>query len=188
MKLIVGLGNPGEKYQATKHNLGFVVLDGLLQKLEPVDKTVWRKDSKSNNLIFKTKELILAKPQTMMNASGFAVQKLSDYYKIKPKDIWVVHDDVDLILGKFKIRLGGAAAGHRGVESIIEKLGTDKFVRFRLGIGRPGRGEPGVDDYVLQEFDSNQASEVKQLIKKAIEAIQYALEESLEKAMNRYNQ
>jgi PTH1 family peptidyl-tRNA hydrolase len=189
MILIVGLGNPGEKYARTRHNLGFVVVDTLLQELMPVEKTVWKEDKKSNGLIVKIDDLILIKPQTMMNASGFAVSKLANFYKIKPEDIWIVHDDVDILLGRIKIRQGGAAAGHHGVESIIEHLGTDDFVRFRLGIGHPGRGAEGnVEAYVLREFDINEAGEVKLTIKKAVEAIQTALEKGLEKAMNRFNQ
>jgi PTH1 family peptidyl-tRNA hydrolase len=190
MILIVGLGNPGEKYEKTRHNLGFVVLDALLQDLEPVEKTVWKKDKKFNSQLFIiNSQLLLAKPQTMMNGSGQAVQKIARFYRIKPKDIWIVHDDVDILLGRIKIRQGGAAAGHHGVESIIEQLGTDKFIRFRLGIGHPGRGVEGsVENYVLREFDINEAGEVKITIKKAVEAIQAALEKGLEKAMNRFNQ
>jgi len=189
MKLIVGLGNPGEKYERTRHNLGFVILDALLQKLMPVEKTEWKEDKKSNSLVAKIDDLILTKPQTMMNASGSAVSKLANFYKIKPEDIWVVHDDVDILLGRIKIRQGGAAAGHHGVESIIEKLGTDQFVRFRLGIGKAGRGAEGsVEAYVLREFDINEAGELKLTIKKAVGAIEIALEKGLERAMNRFNQ
>ncbi len=195
MKLIVGLGNPGEKYERTRHNLGFVVLDGLLQELTEVERTTWKEDKRANSLIAKISDLILAKPQTMMNASGYSVSKLVSFYKIKPEDIWIVHDDLDLPLGKIKIRLGGAAAGHHGVESVIDKLGTDQFVRFRLGIGHPRKkgkveikSEREVDDYVLKEFDVNEASEAKQMIKKTIQAIEIALEKGLEKVMNRFNQ
>jgi PTH1 family peptidyl-tRNA hydrolase len=195
MILIIGLGNPGEKYEKTRHNLGFVVLDGLLQDLTKVEKTTWKMDKKFNSLMARINDLILVKPQTMMNASGFSVSKLASFYKIKPENIWIVHDDVDLPLGKIKIRMGGGTAGHHGVESVIDKLGTDQFVRFRLGIGHPQkkgkleiRGERAVDDYVLKEFDVNEASEVKKMIKKAIQAIKIALDKGLEKAMNRFNQ
>ena len=189
MKLIVGLGNPGEKYERTKHNLGFVVLDALLQELEPVEKTNWKKDQKSNSLIAKIGDLILVKPQTMMNASGFAVSALAHFYRIKSEDIWVFHDDVDILLGRIKIRQAGGTAGHHGVNSIIKHLGTDNFVRFRLGIGHPGRGvDAQVEKYVLREFDVIEASEVKQVVKKAVQAIQIALEKGLDSAMNRFNQ
>ena len=195
MILIVGLGNPGKKYEKTRHNLGFMVLDGLLQELTPVEKTIWEKNNKFNSLMAKIDDLILVKPQTFMNNSGQAVQKIARFYRIKPEDIWLVHDDVDLPLGKIKIRLDGAAAGHHGVESVIEKLGTDQFDRFRVGIGHPRekgkleiRSERSVEAYVLREFDINDASEVKQMVKKAVQAINIALEKGLEKTMSRFNQ
>lgn len=193
MKLIIGLGNPGEKYEETRHNVGFMVLDELLRELEPVKKTVWQENKKLQSLMaqkfIKGTEIILAKPQTFMNASGFAVKKLITNYSLLIPNLWIVHDDVDLPLGKIKIRIGGAAAGHHGVESIIEHLGTDKFVRFRLGIGHPGRGADAlVERYVLREFDVNEKSELKQMIKKAVEAIRMALEDGLERAMSRFNQ
>lgn len=178
MKLIVGLGNPGEKYAKTRHNLGFMVIDKLLRKLTPFQDIVWLEAKKFNSLMAKVGNLFLVKPQTMMNASGYAVNKLADFYKIKPEDILVIHDDVDLPLGKMKIRPGGAAAGHHGVESIIKHLGTDKFVRFRLGIGHPGRGADGlVEKYVLREFDINEKTELKRMIKKTVKALRVTLKD-----------
>ena len=190
MKLIIGLGNPGEKYEQTRHNLGFIVMDELARKMLSLAKTKWVENKKFNSqLSIINSQLILVKPQTMMNASGYAVAKLTSFYKVKPEDIWVIHDDVDLPLGKMKIRMGGAAAGHHGVESIIQQLGTDKFVRFRLGIGHPGRGSDKlVEKYVLRRFDINETSETKQMIKKTMEAIRVALNDGLEKAMNEFNQ
>ncbi len=190
MKLIVGLGNPGEKYQNTRHNLGFMVLDELIRKLLPLTERRWQKDKKANGLFLKINpQLILAKPQTMMNASGFAVAKLASFYKIKPIDIWVIHDDVDLLLDRIKIRKGGAAAGHHGVESIINQLGTDQFVRFRLGIGHPGRGKDHlVEKYVLENFSFKEKSEAKRMIKKTVQAIKIALKDGLAKTMNEFNQ
>lgn len=188
MKLIVGLGNPGKKYEKTRHNLGFMVLDELLRKMTPVARTAWQENKKLNSFVAKVGELVLAKPQTFVNASGYRVAQIANFYKIKPEDIWVVHDDVDLPLGKIKIRMGGAAAGHHGVESIIAKLGTDQFIRFRLGIGHPGRGaDAQVEKYVLREFDINEASEVKKMIKQSVKAVQVALDNSLERAMNQFN-
>lgn len=178
MKLIVGLGNPGEKYAKTRHNLGFMVIDKLLLKLTPSQEAVWLESKKFNSLLAKVGNLFLIKPQTMMNASGYAVDKLADFYKIKPEDIWIIHDDVDLPLGEMKIRSGGAAAGHHGVESIIKQLGTDQFVRFRLGIGHPGRGANGlVERYVLREFDINEKAELKGMVKKTVKALGMALKD-----------
>lgn len=173
MKLIIGLGNPGEKYQNTRHNLGFMVVDELARKMLSLAKTKWIENKKFNSLIINCQlSIIFVKPQTMMNASGFAVAKMANFYKVKSEDIWVVHDDVDLPLGKIKIRLGGAAGGHHGVESIIQQLGTDKFVRFRLGIGHPGRGNDKlVERYVLQGFSFHETNRVRQMIKKAIQAM-----------------
>lgn len=190
MKLIVGLGNPGEKYAKTRHNLGFMVVDELARKMLTLAKTGWREDKKSNSQVLSIQsQLILVKPQTFMNASGFAVKSLiTDYSITNYSDIWVIHDDVDLPLGRIKIRVGGAAAGHHGVESIIQELGTDQFVRFRLGIGHPGRGaDAQVERYVLREFDVNEKTELKQIINKATKAIQVALKDGLQKAMNQFN-
>jgi len=189
MKLIVGLGNPGEKYQNTRHNLGFMVVDKLILKFKSQNSKLHLK-SKIYPFaeVYDFGELIIAKPLTFMNASGIAVAKLTKLWALDTKNLWVVHDDVDLPLGKIKIRLGGGSAGHRGVESIIKELGTDDFVRFRLGIGHPGRGKDNaVEKYVLREFDINQRSEVKKIVKKTVKAVQIALEKGLERAMNEFN-
>jgi len=194
MKLIVGLGNPGKKYRNTRHNIGFMVLDGLLGKLTPVGETVWQQSKKFNSLIAKIDDIILVKPQTFMNASGIAVAKIASYYYIEPAEIWVIHDEVDLPLGKIRIRKGGGTAGHRGLESIIEQLGTGGFVRFRLGIGHPRevaksmrKREKLVEKYVLSRFSLKEKSAVKQMVKKGVKAIQLALDEGLERAMNQFN-
>jgi PTH1 family peptidyl-tRNA hydrolase len=189
MKLIVGLGNPGEKYQNTRHNLGFMVLDELAEKMLSLAKTKWQENKKFNSqFIGIGPQVILVKPQTMMNASGFAVAKMAAFYHIEPAKIWVIHDDVDLPLGRIKIRLGGAAGGHRGVLSLIEQLGTDHFVRFRLGIGHPGRGADHlVERYVLENFNQKEKGEVKKIIKKTLKALDLALEKNLETTMNRFN-
>ncbi len=189
MKLIVGLGNPGDKYKNTRHNIGFVIVDELAEKLTqgPVN---WEKSSRFSSLILFSgeKNIILLKPQSFMNASGAVVAKITQYYKVSAENIWIVHDDVDLPLGKIKIRLGGAAAGHHGVESIMASLGTDKFLRFRLGIGHPGRGaDAHVEDYVLKDFDTNEKSEVKHLTKQALQALEVSLKDGPEKAMNQFN-
>lgn len=190
MKLIVGLGNPGEKYEGTRHNLGFVVLDALLQELTPVEKTAWKENKKFNALLAKIDDLILAKPQTFMNASGMAVAKIANFYKIKPENIWIIHDDVDLPLEEIRIVKGRGAAGHRGVESIIKELGTEDFIRFRLGIGHPGPGssEKEVERYVLASFGRGEKSKARRMVKKAVEAIIITLEKGSERAMNESNQ
>lgn len=200
MKLIVGLGNPGEKYESTRHNLGFLVLDHLLKELG-TSNIDWDHASKlkSDIATFTISEegekVLLAKPQTYMNNSGMAVQLLMDYYKVEPQDLWVVYDELDLPISSVKIRFGGAAAGHHGVESIMESIGTDAFWRFRLGIGSThDKSHPvGKHDfrdakgYVLDQFHSGEAGKARDMIKKASDAIQVALKKGLESAMNRFN-
>lgn len=181
MKLVVGLGNPGGKYIGIRHNLGFEVLNELAKKFNLVD---WSKEEKFKSELIKTPELILARPQTYMNNSGMAVKLLASFYKIAPEDIIIVHDELDLSLGKIKVRIGGAAAGHHGVESIINTLGTDQFIRVRLGIG-PAVGV--VEKFVLQPFTPREKPQVKHMIKQAIKALDLLLEKGLEKAQNQYN-
>jgi len=189
MILIIGLGNPGGKFSQTRHNLGFMVVDELAREMLSLAKTKWQENKKFNSqFIGIDPQTILVKPQTMMNASGFAVAKVASFYKVEPENIWVIHDDADLPLGRIKIRLGGGSGGHRGIDSMIEQLGTDKFVRFRLGIGEANRGKDRLlEKYVLENFASNEASKVRQMIKKAMAAIKLALAEDLEKAMSHFN-
>lgn len=136
MKLIIGLGNPGKEYEGTRHNVGFTAVDELA---EDTDGT-WTKDAKRKAMVCKTavgrKQVLLAKPTTFMNLSGEAVQALLSYYKVKPEDVLVVQDDMDLKPGRFKFAAAGSSGGHKGIESIYEQLGT-KIARFRIGIGHP---------------------------------------------------
>ena len=197
MKLIVGLGNPGEKYQNTRHNIGFMALDVLLEKFEPVQKTFWDKNpdlkSQTKQIKYSDTTLLLAKPTTFMNNSGFAVSKVLNYYKINPAQMILIHDDSDLPLGKIRVRFGGASGGHRGVQSIIDVLGTDKFLRLRLGIGRPTDEKLGrrvrkdLDRYVLAPFSAKDRNEIKHMIKEAVKAISKILEKGLEVYMSKYN-
>lgn len=211
MKLIVGLGNPGEKYEKTRHNLGFTVVDQFLKNYQPVNATVWEDNGKLKSDIAAIEwtrssrsslgqdlmeKVLLAKPKTFMNNSGMAVFLLAQFYKIKTEDIWIIHDDVDLQLGAVRIRFGGSSGGHRGIASIMEQLKTDKFWRFRLGISHPKNHAESrnhkfylrdVDEFVLSEFTGSEKGKVKDLIKHAAKAIACALEESLESAMNKFN-
>lgn len=203
MKLLVGLGNPGEKYENTRHNLGFMIVEQFLKDYEPVKQTVWSRDEKNKSDIVQLdwqpkhgemERVILAKPFTYMNNSGMAVNLLSLYYKIKPENIWIVHDELDLPFGTMKIRFGGAAAGHHGVESIIASVNTDKFWRFRMGIGVSHDKEEvahhllhDVDGYVLGTFSHEQTGRLHELIHHGAKALQFALENDTKAAMNRYN-
>lgn len=199
MFLIVGLGNPGEKYIGTRHSLGFEVVDALARKLgvgswelEKKFKAEMAQATHNSSLI--THHSILAKPQTYMNLSGMAVSALVNYYKIPPENIIVIQDELDLPLGHIKLRLGGSGAGHHGVESIIEKLGTDKFIRIRLGIGnlQSQSGEHkhrsfNAEHFVLDYFAPSEKSSVKRMIKEALKAIDIILEKGLDKAQHQFN-
>ncbi len=197
MKLIVGLGNPGIQYENTRHNIGFMVLDKLEKELVRGTAPPWQKDEKKNVLTVRIGDLLLVKPQTFVNKSGFAVRALMDFYKLTPADIWVIHDDIDLPLGKIKIREKGGSAGHNGVISIIEHVGSDAFVRFRLGIGRgvdttglsenKNKHHRSVISFVLSRFRQSEAGELKHLVKHGTEAVQMALGKGIDKAMNRFN-
>jgi len=198
MKLIVGLGNPGEKYENTRHNLGFSVVDHLLKELG-TSKVDWDHSSKLKSDIapftINDEKVLLSKPQTYMNDSGTAVQLLANFYKIEPQYVWVVYDELDLPIGAMKIRFGGAAAGHHGVESIMESIGTDQFWRFRLGIGESHDKTHTVSkqivhdakDFVLDQFHSNEAGKAREMIKRGADALRMALDKGMETAMNRFN-
>ena len=205
MKLIVGLGNPGVKYEKTRHNVGFMVVEQFLKDFEPVRKTIWENSMKFKSDIVelewqpkhgKEEKVVLVKPKTYMNNSGLAVQLLTSHFSLLTSNLWVVHDEVDLPLGSMKIRFGGASAGHRGVTSIMEALKTDKFWRFRLGIGHPRHNthgpnmkfdRKGVDEYVLHPFSGAERGKLKELIKRGAKALAMALEEGLPATMNRFN-
>lgn len=196
MKLIIGLGNPGGKFATTRHNIGFMVVERLARELGTSPPT-WEKDEKKNVLTARIGDVLLVKPQTFMNKSGFAVKAIADYYKITPADVWVVHDDIDLPLGKIRIRQKGGSAGHNGVQSILEELKSDAFLRFRMGIGR-GKESTGkqmdkrlhhrwVISYVLSRFNQGEAGALRNLVKRGSEAVKIALFDGLDKAMNRFN-
>jgi PTH1 family peptidyl-tRNA hydrolase len=160
MKLIIGLGNPGEQYKNTRHNTGFDFLDKLKDFWEFPD---FAQNTKFNAEISKRDDVILAKPQTFMNLSGEAVQKMLEFYKLTPDDITVLHDDLDIELGKYKVATDSSSAGHNGVKNIIDKTGTQKFKRIRIGIGL--KKEEGVcladaHNYVLQKFTEEEKKKV----------------------------
>lgn len=199
MKLIVGLGNPGEKYESTRHNLGFQTVDRFLKDSMSAKEAVWSVSKKLKSEIatfdLKQEKIILAKPQTYMNNSGLSVSLLLNFYKIKPDDLWLVYDELDLPVGSMKIRFGGAAAGHHGVESVMESIGTDKFWRFRLGIGASHDKEHVISkqkinkakEFVLGGFGRTDKGKVRELIKHGSEALKTGVEKGIETAMNRFN-
>ncbi len=197
MKLIVGLGNPGPKYIKTRHNFGFLAVDFLRTHLAGLSE--WENDNIANALVAKSgadgEQIILAKPQIFMNLSGQAVQKLANFYKIEPKDIWVIHDDFDLPLGVIRISQNASAAGHKGVKSIVEALSTKDFTRVRLGMHPVGQTflnkifnkVSSIEKFVLKNFDKSELKTVQETIQKAALAIETALKEGIRQAMNEFN-
>ena len=208
MKIIIGLGNPGGEYQDTRHNIGFMVIEKLAKEYTS-GAVVWKEEDKFKALIAKAGDVILVKPITFMNSSGVAVSAIMHFYKLKPSDVWIIHDDIDLPLGKIRIREKGSSGGHRGVDSVIQELKTDQFVRFRLGIGRGKLFSKGDSDttniekgnagkfqhqrhqwdisFVLSRFTQSEAGTLKHLIKNGTEAVRIALTEGIDKAMGRFN-
>lgn len=186
MILIAGLGNPGEEYKATRHNLGREIVESLAKSL---DFKGFRFEKKWNAQIAEGKigkeKAILILPETFMNKSGNAVAPIARFYKIKPKDIYVIHDDADLPLGGAKLSFGKHSAGHKGVESIIRNLKTIEFWRFRIGIG--GKRDIPAEKMVLKKFTPDELKLAKKIQKKTIEAIEVVASDSPEKAMNYYN-
>lgn len=196
MKLIIGLGNPEQQYSGTRHNLGFALLDEYLRRHHDISQinNIWTSEKKFKSQVAKLGDLIFVKPETFMNKSGLAVSLLANYYKIEPEDIIIIHDELDVPLGHIKMRLGGAAAGHHGVESVIEALGTDQFIRIRLGIGtlKALTGERKIssfnaEHFVLDPFTPKETTVIKHLLKKATKALDTLLEKGLEKAQNQFN-
>jgi PTH1 family peptidyl-tRNA hydrolase len=185
IKLIVGLGNPGAAYRFTRHNVGFMVTDQLAQ----------RHRISFDNRKFKSVfglgsmgdcRVILAKPMTFMNLSGPSVRDLARFFKLDKKHLLVIHDDIDLVFGKIKIKQKGGDGGHKGVMSLIEAFGSGAFVRIRVGIGRPDTREE-VEGYVLNRFDAQQAVQLDRVIIMAQEAVETMLLKGLREAMNRFH-
>lgn len=190
MKLIVGLGNPGEKYENTRHNAGFIVIEKLKSKNENFSD--WQFNKKFNTEISEGKidgkKIILLKPQTFMNNSGRTVAAAARFYKIKPADILIIHDDIDLPLGKMRIKQGGSSGGHRGVESIITALGSENFVRLKIGVAPEARPKNfDAAKFVLKKFAKAEKKTVSDITKKATEAVALIIVKGAEQAMNQVN-
>lgn len=196
MILIVGLGNPGKKYDSTRHNIGFWVVDRILRDLKK-GPAEFKEEKKFFGIIAKVNEILLFKPTTYMNDSGKAVQSVAHFYNIEPTSVYLIHDDLDLPIGKLRIRENGTSGGHKGVESVLQALGSEECPRFRLGIGRGHEGGDKGDErnlhrrsiiaHVLSKFSSGEAGKFKVLVKKTGEAVQYAMSHGIQAAMNKYN-
>jgi len=192
MKLIVGLGNPGRDYANSRHNIGFMCLNHFARTQGiRFDK----KQGRARIGIGKVdgNEVVMARPQTYMNLSGQSVNQLMKKFNISLADLLIIHDDLDLPLGKIRIRHGGSSAGHKGIDSIITCLGSHDFSRIRIGIGRPNPegsaeiSEADIFAYVLSDFTPHEKETITQVIPKVSEAIVHTITKGLVEAMNKYN-
>lgn len=185
MKLVVGLGNPGEKYIATRHNMGFLIVDALAKR-----HNISIEKSKNKSLMGKGvvagDQVIMAKPQTFMNLSGEAVKPLFSYIDIETEDVIVIHDDLDLDFGRIKVKSGGGHGGHNGIRSIISYLGSKDFVRVRVGIGKPPP-RWDVSNYVLSPFSADERENLHHILEKSADAVEAIISDGALKAMNRFN-
>lgn len=185
MKLIAGLGNIGEKYCFTRHNIGFMVLD----KIALDNNLTFKEEKKLKSFVTKTKingeDILLVKPTTFMNLSGEAIIAVINYYKIDVKDILIIFDDLSLDLGRIRFRGSGSDGGHNGIKSIIKHLGTKDFSRLKLGIG-PQPPIPA-ENFVLQNFSKEQMDTLKDTIKKSINGVECYIKEGIDNAQNKFN-
>lgn len=185
MNLIVGLGNPGEKYKNTKHNTGFRAIDVLSEKLS-IDVSKNKFSAKIGQGMVQDKKIILAKPQTYMNLSGESIVQIMDYYKIAPEDLYVIYDDIDIDVGKLRIRKRGSAGTHNGMRNIIYMLQDDNFPRFRIGISKPGENMDLIS-YVITPFTKQQDEHIQKVLELCADAVIMSLNDGIDKAMNKYN-
>jgi PTH1 family peptidyl-tRNA hydrolase len=183
--LIVGLGNPGRRFREDRHNIGFMVLDHILTRMELTFSRSQQNALVTDGVIGGHK-IFFAKPQTFMNNVGKSVAPLIRYYRIPLEHLLVVYDDLDLPLGTLRIRPQGGSGGHRGMQSILQHLGSEYFPRMRLGIGRPpGQMDPA--DYVLQSFSKDEMGEVDFTLERAVDAVEVYIRDGIEIAMTRFN-
>lgn len=184
--LIVGLGNPGEQYEGTRHNVGFQVADELAERAGvPVQKLKFR--ALTNTAAVGGEKVLLMKPVTYMNLSGEAVRQAADFYKIAPDHVLVVSDDVALPVGKLRIRKGGSAGGHNGLKNIILHLGTEAFPRVRLGVGEKPHPDYDMADWVLGRFTGEDKKAMDAAVKKAADAVECLIRDGADQAMSKFN-
>lgn len=186
MKLIVGLGNIGKEYETTRHNIGFMVADAIAKKHE-VSFNKEERDAMVAEFRVGGEKILIIKPTTFMNDSGVAVGQFARFYNIAPEDIVIIHDDMDLPVGFLRIRPNGSSGGHNGIKSVQSHLGTDGFVRFRVGIGHPVHEHKVVLDYVLTKFNQEEQKIMTNTIDNVANAADAWITDELEKVMNKYN-
>jgi PTH1 family peptidyl-tRNA hydrolase len=183
MKIIVGLGNPGEEYENTRHNLGFKVMD-TLSEIVKIDVNKKRLDGLVGTGTYNCEKIVLVKPQTYMNLSGVAVRKFVDFYNLKLDDLLVIYDDVDFEVGKFKIKRGGSSGGHNGINNVIENLKTNEINRIRIGISK---NEIPLIDYVLGKFSKEEDEKINSILETISNIIDDFSVNNINKLMEKYN-
>jgi len=184
MRVIAGLGNPGREYQDTRHNAGFMAL-AAVSRLTRIPVRGFRFHGRTGQGKFKGQELFLLRPRTYMNLSGDSVRACLRSLRLQPADLIVIHDDMDLPMGRLRIKTKGGDGGHRGIRSIISALGTDEFIRVKIGISKPD--EDDAEDYVLEPFSAAELPLIEQAVAQAAAAVQALLLEGTAAAMNRFN-
>jgi PTH1 family peptidyl-tRNA hydrolase len=183
MWVIAGLGNPGEKYRKTRHNIGFMVLEEISRRHSIGLKV--RKGYRIGKGAIQTAHILLIEPLLYMNMSGMVIKKILLRFPVHPEHLIVIHDDLDIQLGKIKIRRNGSSGGHKGIESIIQHIGSQDFIRLKVGIGR----DEGIaaEDYVLRRFKRHDLPIIKEIIHTAADAVYSIVTEGVERTMNRFN-
>jgi len=184
--VIIGLGNPGRKYERTRHNAGFLAVEELARR-SGIDITRERQQSLAGRGRIEGQDVILARPQTYMNESGRAASALLRDEYLSPGSLIVIHDELDLSLGTVRVKQGGGHGGHNGLRSLIEQLGSSEFARVRIGIGRPAPGQEAAD-YVLAPFLAEERGAADEAVRKAADAVMVILGQDMTRAMNQFNQ
>ena len=188
LKILVGLGNPGLRYEFTRHNIGFRIVDSLARDMGTEFKKVKSYYSLISRGTINNHKVMLIKPQTFMNLSGRAVSKVVSYYKIPLQDLLIVYDDLNLELGQIRIRKKGSTGGHKGIESIMQYLNSEDIPRLRIGIGNPSVNfNFDCVSYVLSNFNNDEEDKIEEVIQLSTEAIKTIIEDGFEKAMRKYN-
>ncbi len=186
MYIIVGLGNPGTKYESTRHNMGFITIDYLSREYNiPVNRLGFK--SLYGQGIICGEKVILVKPQTFMNLSGQTVKEIVDFYKVPHNNLIVIYDEISIPLGKLRIRPSGSAGGHNGMKNIIYLLENDKFPRIRVGVGMPDNPKMDIADHVLGKLSSEEIKILTETVKNAAKAVEIIITDSVSTAMNKLN-
>ena len=184
--LLVCLGNPGDKYENTRHNVGFMVADEVGERQRaPIQKVKFK--ALTNVLTISGETVLVMKPTTYMNLSGEAVRQAVDFYKVAPDHVLVISDDTSLAVGRLRIRKGGSAGGHNGLKSIIQHLGSDQFPRVKVGVGEKPHPDYDLADWVLGKFVGEDKKTIDAAVKRAADAVECIIADGCDKAMNRFN-